>query len=183
MASCASTLFGYNEDYQIPSDSDFTVNDENWELKAYVDEFRLPTDNKYIETTAIVGIFSNSATTGSECTAQLRINYKGLVEIVIYEYGQYRADAYSSERYTYNVTEVGNRDVVLSKGYATLTDRFSIEGESAVEVINTLCKGGSYIFSLAGGKYTTSIYVVTFDGTGCAAALSKLFPIASNVAE
>ena len=180
LVSCASTRTG--DDYEIPIDSDFTENPDNWEIKAYVDQFRLPTDNKYVVSWAIAGFFSNSATKGSECTAKLLINYEGEVEIVIYEYGKYLADAYSSESYTYTMENTETREIV-SKGYATLTDRFTIDDEEATEIIDNLCKGGNYLFTIAGGKYTTSIYVISFDGSGCAAALKELFPVMEEASE
>ena len=61
LTSCA-TLLG--NDYVIPSNSDFSADSNIWELKAYVDDFRLPTDKKYVTSMALSGLFSNSATTG-----------------------------------------------------------------------------------------------------------------------
>lgn len=173
LISCA-TLLG--NDYVIPSNSDFSADSNIWELKAYVDDFRLPTDKKYVTSMALSGLFSNSATTGSSCSAKILVNYRGEVEVVVYEYDKYRVDSYSSEKYTYTLKGIDD-GVVVSKGYTWLSDRFVINGDSAIEVIDALCKGGTYILTMAGGKYTTSIYVLTIKGTGCAAVLSEIFPV------
>lgn len=178
LASCATP--GTGSDYHIPIDSDFTENSD-WELKAYIDSYGLPTENKYVMAWSKIGVFSNSATNGSSCDAKLLINYRGEVEIVIYEYGSYVADSYSADYYTF--TMMDSSENLVTKGTAVLTSRFTIDGVEAAQVIDALCKGGVYEFRIAGGKYVKSIYHVYFDGTGCANELSKLFPIAEPTLE
>lgn len=176
LASCATAGVGKN--YEIPADSDFTYS-SNWEKKTYIDAYQLPTNDKYIVTWATTGLFSNSATNGSECSAKLIINYRGEVEIMVYEYGKYLADSYSTDyTYNYNIRNL-NTEAVVAKGSAQLSDRFSIKYGEAADLMNILCKGGQYVITIAGGRYVKSVYVLAFDATGCAAALKSIFPVAA----
>ena len=58
-----------------------------WEPGEYVDEFKIPTGNKYIVTSS-VGVFSNSATNNSELYASVQID-RNNIGIMLWEYGSY----------------------------------------------------------------------------------------------
>lgn len=77
---------------------------DTWQIKNYVDEFKLPTDKRYITNKdAIVGTFSNSATTNSTLYARILIDASD-VSIFLYEYGSYEVNNdYSSKRKTYTI--------------------------------------------------------------------------------
>lgn len=66
-----------------------------WKAKSYVDEFRNPTDKRYIVTQS-VGTFSNSATNGSKLYAEIIVN-RNSVEINLLEYGSYPISVIGSD--------------------------------------------------------------------------------------
>ena len=151
----------------LPENADMSPDTENnWTIKYYVDNYGIPTDKKYVET-SFVGAFSNSATTGNLCVGLFRVNDSDRIEIDIYEYGEYIASGFGVED-TYYLTVKDDNDNVLATAEAWLgDDRFTIRN-NANDIIAAIATHDHVKMRLVGGKYSKSSYSFGFNTTGFA---------------
>lgn len=161
----------------LPENADMTPDtSNNWVLKYYVDDYGTKTDSKYLETD-FVGLFSNTATTNSYCDGLFRINDSGNTEVVIYEYGSYRANGFGVEDKYYITVWDNKTDTVLVKGTGYLSDdRFIFDSSVSQEIVNGLATHNELRVRVSGGKYTTSTYAFLIDASGFASKYIQLLP-------
>ena len=177
--SCAS-LNPFVNDYEISSKADFTVTD-TWTVNHFTDSYGEPTDKRFVGGYSIEGHFSNSATSDSRCTGYFRVGEDGQITILIWEYNEYKVSAIAQDEW-YNVSLIKD-GVFIDKTRSHLTGSsfnigiYSTSNGSADTFMDVFCEGGLVQIRLSGGKYTTSTYLLTFDTTGFASALSEMFPI------
>ena len=147
----------------------------SWTVKNFVDEFKQPTDEKYVTNSKyFIGEFSNSATDDSLLKAGLIIN-KGAfkfmpmyVNIYLYEYGDYKVKGYGSSQKDYTVTILtpdGKKTAMLaSLGSNYLTVK---EFDDCRTVISALAQEGPVSFYIYENNTPTTNYRFTIeDNTG-----------------
>lgn len=137
-----------------------------WEVAYYVDEFKLPTDEKYIRNKeTIEGTFSNSATTNSQLLVRFLIDKDDLA-IMLYEYGRNQVkNAYSSDRQYYNVTMMdtdGTRHTLQGYIFAG-GDRIFFSESDEKTILNALLQNGTVRFALTETKRSSDTYVFTIE--------------------
>lgn len=141
-----------------------------WELRAYVDEFDMPTDEYFIVATADKAKFSNSVTTDSELDAFLfceELNEEqDYIEIRLYEYGDYRVKNPYSEAEEYNIIMMDDDknkyqlNGVMFSGYEDIV----IFDEEDVRVVKeALKKGGTVRFAVTEEDDPLTKYIFSFD--------------------
>lgn len=166
---------------ELPEDAIMAPDTENnWSVGHYVDKYGIETDKAFIQT-FFLGTFSNSATNNSDCYGFFRVNDEGAVEIVIYEYGSYRADGYGSDdRYYLTMWDSNTGDLLVTeRGY--LSDRFSFyPGTSSQNIINALATSTNVRVRVSGGKYSSSTYNFSFDASGFAAKCLQIMDGKNN---
>ena len=160
---------------RLPENADMTPDTKgNWTIKNYVDEYGRPTDHKYVET-SFIGTFSNTATRGSDCVGLFRVNYSDEIEIVIYEYGSYRASGVGMDD-IYYLTVFDDHNNALATAEAWLgDDRFTVmQTNDANDVIEAISTHDYVQIRLSGGKYTQSTYWFEFETTGFASKAQEI---------
>ena len=150
-----------------------------WMLKAYVDEFDLPTDEYFVvNKSAFTGKFSNSATTNSKLEAYIFCektdNLHEYIDIRLFEYGQYRVhNSYSKTRY-YDIAMMDKDGVkyYMDGDIAPDSSDITIWDEGDVQtIINALKKGGTVRFSITERNSSLTKYIFTInDASGFASA-------------
>lgn len=145
------------------------ANDEdfgNWDVKYYVDQFNLPTDEAYISYNDLfTGTFSNSATSDSLLYAKLLIDED--ITIMLYEYGSQQVTAYSSTDYNIiMLDENGNKTQLVGVMHDN-GDRVIITRDYTQTVLDALKAGGEISFYLAEKDHSITNYLFTIpDATG-----------------
>ena len=138
-----------------------------WTVRAYIDEFNLPTDEYYITNeTAFIGTFSNSATTNSTLAAYLFCEqYDGndMLRIRLLEYGSSRVNnPYSSTRY-YDITVMdadGVRYYTEGSMYSGSYDVYVLDEQL---VLDALKKGGTVRLAITERDDPLTNYIITID--------------------
>ena len=64
-----ATTFLFSKVYKMPADADYTATYANWGRGSYVDKYGVDTGESYIYNYTDDGLFTNTATRGSECEA------------------------------------------------------------------------------------------------------------------
>lgn len=151
----------------------------NWQVKAFVDEFDLPT-NEYYAVTSVEGHFSNSATSKSKLGAVLFFmnwsdTHTAYIEIRLFEYGNTRVSNYSSKNTEYYDVLVmdteGNKVSLTGRIPPQDTDmifyNFSSNDDNAKLVnILTASTTGTVRFSITERDNTLNKYVFAVDVDG-----------------
>lgn len=135
-----------------------------WHIDYYVDEFNIPTDEKYIFMYGANGTFSNSATTDSELEAAIVVD-KNKIAFTLVEYGRYPVKG-NFRKMTYSIT-VLDADGNKTNMSATLQendDKIYIDQKYKAKMLELLGKNGILIFSIKDKKYGSS-YVFTLEDT------------------
>lgn len=155
--------------YELATDgNDETAQDTGiWTVRAYIDEFNLPTDEYYITNeTAFTGTFSNSATTNSPLAAYLFCEqYDGndMLRIRLLEYGSSRVNnPYSSTRY-YDITVMdadGVRYYTEGSMYSGSYDVYVLDEQL---VLDALKKGGTVRLAITESDDPLTKYIITID--------------------
>lgn len=137
-----------------------------WDIYNYIDDFNQPTEDRYISnTTALVGTFSNSATTDSLLYAYLAVD-ADKVGIVLYEYGKYQVKNNSSTYAdTYNIT-MRTADGTDHKMTGTLycgQSVITVDDAYYDEIISALSgeSNQTTAFAIVDAKYTTTKYLIS----------------------
>ena len=142
----------------------------NWEISFYVDEFKNPTNDAYINNNKyFVGTFNNSVTADSKLYANILIDTEG-VFIKLWEYGSIEVKAYTNTDYKITILDDTN-----TKHYTTGTmyeneERIFLKDWSLVNLLqsNSQVKiyiqedskygyNSTYLFTVANGNFN-SIY-------------------------
>ena len=155
--------------YELATDgNDETAQDTGiWTVRAYIDEFNLPTDEYYITNeTAFIGTFSNSATTNSTLAAYLyceQYNGNDMLRIRLLEYGSSRVNnPYSSTRY-YDITVMdadGVRYYTEGSMYSGSYDVYVLDEQL---VLDALKKGGTVRLAITESDDPLTKYIITID--------------------
>ena len=155
--------------YELATDgNDETAQDTGiWTVRAYIDEFNLPTDEYYITNeTAFIGTFSNSATTNSTLAAYLyceQYNGNDMLRIRLLEYGSSRVNnPYSSTRY-YDITVMdadGVRYYTEGSMYSGSYDVYVLDEQL---VLDALKKGGTVRLAITERDDPLTNYIITID--------------------
>lgn len=142
-----------------------------WTLKAYVDEFDMPTDEYFIVNKQIfTGKFSNSATNNSELEAvvfceRTRDNSE-YISIRLFEYGKYRVNnTFSKTRY-YDIVMMDNAgSKYYFEGYISPehSDILVDDDVSVSNIINALKKGGTVRFAITDQNNNLTKYIFSID--------------------
>lgn len=140
------------------------VKKEIWEVRYYVDEFKLPTDTAYISTKDdIMGVFSNTATTNSKVYVRFLIDDR--VCIMLYEYGSNIVKNASSRNYesydilmrtagdvrtkmTGEISPDGNRIVIDSTYYKSIIKALSGSEDVDFYIEQVERKTTNYLFTV-----------------------------------
>lgn len=155
-----------------------------WQLKAYVDEFDLPTNEYYITNSVpLTGKFSNSATTNSElkvylyCDKRKNAAYYSSISIRLLEYGSQRVKNPFSKSKEYDITlmdDAGSKYKIEGKMYSESSD-IHVLSEDAQYIVDALQKGGTVRFSITERKNELTKYIFTIDdASGFGAAYYEL---------
>lgn len=160
-----------------------TSNNQKWKVTYFVDSFGDPTENGYITNVpAILGTFSNSATTNSKLKVDFIIDIHE-ISIVLWEYGNLKVKALSYEFPTdYNILIKHNGLLIDKKFRAKNTsDRVTLVSKSGytepIEFLKYLKKGGQLKISITeinsnGSSYSFELNTEELD---LAIALNKLY--------
>lgn len=143
-----------------------------WELKYYVDEFKQPTKNGYIEVNTSTGTFSNSATTDSSLSARLVVD-KEKVCIFLYEYGDMLVKNPYSQSQDYDIT-IKDKDgekltfhgIIYSGADRLCFWSFYAYEHTEEEAREMIAKGGEVSFYIVEQERQTTSYLFTVDCTG-----------------
>lgn len=138
-----------------------------WVVKAYVDEFDLPTDEKYIiNSVPFNGTFRNSAASNSELNAFLiytRAENYDILSIELWEYGRYHVNNPFSQSRKYNVTVMDKDGYKSSVEGVMYSDSYGLYFLDEQPVLDALKKGGTVRFSITEKENSLTKYVVTVD--------------------
>ena len=74
-----------------------------WKLRHYVDDFKEEVASEWYIEGNFEGVFSNSATTDSKCTANVLYDYRDKATIFLYDYGRSQLKNYGSRSDAYTV--------------------------------------------------------------------------------
>ncbi len=167
------TVYTLPEAEEAPEEQDMGP----WILKAYVDEFNLPTDEYYIvNDTAFYGTFSNSATTDSDLKAYVfyePYDSSDFVQIRLFEYGNIRVKNPYSHGRDYDIVIMdndGNKDYLSGYMSAQSSD-ILVGGSDAQTILDALKKGGTVRFAITESDNSLTKYIITIDdATGFDAA-------------
>lgn len=148
-----------------------------WILKAYVDEFDLPTDDYFIvNDTPFSGTFSNSATTGSDLLSFIfyePYETTDYISIRLFEYGRSRVNNPYSSTQDYDIILMdkdGNKSYLSGSMYSQDSD-IDIDSYDSQVIINALKKGGTVRFAITESDDSLTKYIITIDdATGFDAA-------------
>lgn len=140
-----------------------------WNRYYNVDEFGLPTDEIYIANyRKITGTFSNSATTNSPLEAVILMGVNPyLVNIRLFEYQESLVKNSSSKNIGYNIAML---DVYGTKHEYTGTmysggDAIILDYGDSGEIIDSLSREGTVIFSITRSDKPTTKYLFQIDDT------------------
>lgn len=121
----------------------FGIANAQWETKHYVDDFGDKTDETYQRVIA-QGVFSNSATTNSECLYKFVKNDETIV-VYIYEYGRSKPTSYKSTLENIKI-KTPNGDVKEINGIMFSKEGYLFLKKSKAELFNQITKDkGEYI--------------------------------------
>lgn len=148
-----------------------------WVLKAYVDEFNLPTDEYYIvNDTSFSGTFSNSATTNSELGAYIfyePYETSDYISIRLFEYGNMRVKNPYSHSRDYDIVMMdndGNKRYLSGTMYSQDSD-IDVSSSDSQVILDALKKGGTVRFAITEKEDSLTKYIITIeDATGFEAA-------------
>lgn len=165
ITSCNYNATQYSENDEPTNFSEENENEENeksekteslWELKYYVDEFKTPTDEKYIQQTAR-GTFSNSATTNSNLLVKFLVDNENIT-IALYEYGRMQvknSSSLNSEEYNITMRVIDDTKIKLSGTMYRNGDRIVISSNDIETVLSEL--------NLQNGNTTIDFYIEESD--------------------
>jgi len=146
-----------------------------WLLKAYVDEFDLPTDEYYIANgTAFTGTFSNSATTNSELTSYI-FSSKSTYDYKEYDSLRVRLVEYGRNVVNNPYSRSRDYDVVIMDGegrkYYTSGTMYSESKDVYMDdeqiLLDALKKGGTVRLAITESDNSLNKYIITIpDATG-----------------
>lgn len=138
-----------------------------WVVKAYVDEFNLPTDEKYIvNSVPFNGTFRNSATSNSELNAYLfytRAQNYDILSVELWEYGRYHVNNPFSQSRKYNVTVMDKDGYKSSVEGVMYSDSYDLYFLDEQPVLDALKKGGTVRFSITEKENSLTKYVITIE--------------------
>jgi len=127
-----------------------------WILKAYTDEFDMPTGRYFIVSDAFTGKFSNSATTNSELTAlvfyqDFSDTHEEFAMIRMLEYGKYRVkNSYSkTEYYDVAVMDCDGQKYYLDGYIPSDAEGVRLTDSDAQTLKSILMKGGTVRFAIS----------------------------------
>ncbi len=140
-----------------------------WTVKAYVDEFDLPTDDYYIvNEDAFDGTFSNSATTNSTLKAYLfyqaiGVSQGDIVSIRLLEYGNYKVTNPYSTSCDYNIVIMdsgGNKTQLKGR---MLPNSYDVYITDTQPILDALREGGTVRFAITEKEDPLTKYIITID--------------------
>ncbi|MEG1196662.1 MAG: hypothetical protein RSE58_13900 [Clostridia bacterium] len=151
-----------------------------WEIKAYKDEFDMPTDRNFIVSSVITGSFSNSATTDSDLFAIVAFKKfadvdETYIQIALCEYGKYIVKNASSKARYYNAIVMdcdGNKTYFDSdRGTGPIMpgddqELYFADDKESQQIIDILKKGGTVRFAIIERDDSNTKYLFSFDATG-----------------
>lgn len=150
------------------STSNSTSNNDVWEIKYYVDEFKQPTSKRYLTTTSrIVGTFSNLSTTNSELeVVPLIDDYK--IAFALYENGSYRVKNIYGRNINYLMTirTSDGKDSQYTITLAANADRFSVssyypDADAYNQIMELLYGEDDFHILISDGQSTSYLFTVT----------------------
>lgn len=137
-----------------------------WEERAYLDEFNMPTDEYYISnSSAIIGTFSNSATTDSLLEVYFFIIDGDTVVIRLIEYGSSVVkNSYSSDK-TYSVVMMdtyGERHSLIGT-LSSGADVLCFDRKDSRAIVRALRDEGTVRFAITEDERPTTKYVFSIE--------------------
>ena len=140
-----------------------------WTIEEYVNDFKEPTGEKYVFQKTTNGLFSNSATTDSELTAEILINKKNIC-LRLKEYGRY----YVKDEPEISFYVKGKDGVkTISWNYCDSQGYISLNDKNTNIVMKVLLQGGEIKFH-GWDKGVRSTYNFSFNGDKLKEALAEI---------
>lgn len=138
-----------------------------WQLKYYVDEFKLPTDEAYITTfLPIEGTFCNSAVDDAPLNVSIVIDEDSFA-FVLYEYGDNKVKNSYSKQVSYNIIMLDdarnktNLNGTMNSG----SDRIYLDAFSAFVVNEALINNSTLSFYIEEEDVPSTNYLFTINDT------------------
>lgn len=161
----------------LDSDVSKDTDKSNWVIKHYVDEFKDPTSEMYLNYICS-GTFSNTATTNSKLTTSIIIDSCG-VSIKLYEYGSNVVQNPYSHKVKYDITtkdDFGNKSSLSGSMDSETGDRIfltSKDGENLISRLKT-AKSKEIRFHVVNSERPSTYYDFTVNTLGFSEAYDKL---------
>lgn len=144
-----------------------------WEMKAFVDEFDMPTDNYFIVNEEVAfGKFSNSATNGSDLAIflfceEFSDTHEEYINIRLFEYARGSnqvKNSYSKSKY-YDIIMMDNAGTKynLSGCIPSKTADILVTGKDGQTIIDALKAGGTVRFAIVESDNALTKYTFTFE--------------------
>ena len=134
-------------------------------IKNYVDEFNMPTSNRYVTNDDFFyGSMSNSATSGSKLYARILADKLG-VAIMLFEYGNQKVKNSRSYEDDYEITlrtSNGQKYSLTGTMYSG-GDRIFIDSKYENTVLDALKSGETISFYIKFTRYTTTTYLFSVE--------------------
>lgn len=147
-----------------------------WDVRYYVDEFNMPTEEGYITNRSyFVGTFSNTAADNAPLKAELLLDKR--VAIQLYEYGNLLVKGYHSkgDAYAINVlSPSGNKyemNGILKKG----SDRIFLSESYVSTFFDILSEDGEVRISMSEKEGTSSYFFIIPDSSNIENAYLQIF--------
>lgn len=152
--------------YQLNKEQDVAEKNTGiWVVRAFVDEFDLPTNEYYLTNlTRFGGTFSNSLVEREELTASLTVsadeNRKDQVCLFMYEYGKYKVQNLSTTTWDkYRIVVMDCNGKKYNTTGVMYTDRMYFDDPQLI--LNILKMGGTVRFSITEKDAPSNKYVIT----------------------
>ena len=151
---------GYSESF---TESELSLIDCTWHMSYYVDEFDLPTEDKYIYTST-TGTFDNFAASNSDLEAGMLVD-KNNISIVLLEYGDSKvknSSAKYADEYKILMLDSSNNKTTLSGFMYAGGDRIVIDSSNKDKVLDALKLNGTLRFYIEKKDQPTTNYTFAF---------------------
>lgn len=153
-----------------------------WEIRYYIDKFKMPTDEAYIRNTNLIrGTFSNAATDNSELLVRFLID-KDSVSMMLYEYGSNQVKNSYSDDEDYDIYVLDSSGTkhefwgyIRPDGDRIYFMKETYVRENEAAFLDILKQGGKIHFYIEESDRRTTQYNFVIDNaTGFSAAYEQL---------
>lgn len=169
LSSCLS--FENNEAFNYMSTVNVTGDWGVWQKRFYVDEFKQFTKDAYIKT-SLNGVFSNSATNGSELMVNI-IGNKNNIEFDLLEYGNYPLSLIGDYNISIKISCNGETIKLGGASYSETTKRLKVY--DSLTLMKAFVENSEVIMRIDIDNYGLSSYLFKVNTAGFEYAYHKAF--------